>query len=187
MRIALIDLDRTTADFDGAMNKALDSMASPQEPNWRTYSTDDPWLASRITTIMRSVGFWESLEPIPLGLEVVSLLQRIGYHCKILSKVTKQSPNAWTEKARWSKRYLPGLPIILTEDKSGELGDVLFDDSVKYYKAWLANNPSSTVISPAYDFNAVIPDECTNKVIRIDNNFDRAELKKLLEKIYYRS
>ena len=76
--IALIDLDGTLADFNGAMKSQMAELATPfeltQYPNLE--NEDLPWIKARRRLIKRQPGFWEGLTPIPEGFAALRAQER---------------------------------------------------------------------------------------------------------------
>lgn len=188
-KIALIDLDGTIANLDKALSTSLDAMQRPGEADWRGISRDEPWLEARRHAVMQHSEFWENLEPINEGMIVLDMLRTIGFKCKILSKGPSKSPDAWTGKFRWCTKHVPGIPVILTQDKSGEYGRVLFDDYPHYYESWLDHRPRGLVIALATDYNEHIPNKYVGRVHRHFNDpsiLCREETKAVLQTAYNR-
>src|ERR1051325_3951921 len=95
--VALIDLDGTLADYDGAMKAALESLRSPHEPPLgEDFREAEPWLEARQRLIKRNPGFWLNLPKIPRGFEVVDILRTLSFRLMVLSKGPTKTPNAWS-------------------------------------------------------------------------------------------
>lgn len=140
-KLAFIDLDGTLADYDLYLHQKLEEY--PVEE--RTKQT--------MRVIKTTPGFWQNLPPIPEGFEVLSQIIQAGYDPHILTKGPTTKPLAWSEKHIWSKKYLPSVPVTITEDKSITTGDLLFDDWPPYIEAWLAKNPTSIVLMLDHPWN----------------------------------
>jgi FMN phosphatase YigB (HAD superfamily) len=192
-KIALIDMDGTIADFEGQLRKDLDKIRNPQE--WSFLSVDKngeyennvfqimkdhSFIKERVRTITKTYDWWERLEPIPTGLKVVEMLQDVGFECQILTKGPWNKLNAWTEKAKWCRKYLPKLKITVTEDKSIVYGRILFDDFPEYVEPWLKNRPRGLNIMLENCSNLNFTHTQTHK---IKQNSTENELKILREKI----
>lgn len=145
--VALIDLDGTLADFDGAMNDQLRLLASPAEledGSWNNMSLDH--IEARRSVIKRVPGFWRGLKPIPEGLEVLDLIKKIGFEPHILTKGPFNTTSAWTEKVEWCRERLGRTPVTITEEKGLVYGRVLFDDWPNYITSWLKWRPRGLVV-----------------------------------------
>ena len=125
-RIALIDLDGTVCDYDKSMSSEMAKIAAPNEMPYDEYRAnfggDITYLNARRKLIQNQPGFWKNLEPLELGFEVVGILKDIGYSLNILTQGPRKSLNAWTEKAEWAAKYLPNVPITITQDKAFSKG-----------------------------------------------------------------
>ena len=154
--VALIDMDGTVADFDGAMVRELGRLASPGEPppigDDGKY-IDAPHIRVRRKLIRSQPGFWRSLKPYKPGFDILAVLKELGFRCCVLTKGPHGEPAGWTEKVEWCRKHLPGMPIVIAEDKSLVYGRVLVDDWVEYYMGWLAHRPRGLVIAPAQAWN----------------------------------
>ena len=153
--IAQVDLDGTLADYDGALNRELKLMASPGEPSL-VWSRDDepPWMEARRRAIALRPGFWEELEPLPVGFEVYNMLLAFGFEVNILTKGPSSKSDAWAEKLRWCRKHVPDAKVTITENKENTYGKVLVDDWPSYYVPWLKHRPRGLVIIPHQSWNA---------------------------------
>lgn len=174
--VALIDLDGTLADYDGAMKAELEKLRSPHEPPLGDDNhVAEPWLEARQLLIKRSPGFWLSLPKIPRGFEVVDVLRALSFQLMVLSKGPTRVPNAWSEKVMWCQAHLPDARVTIGEDKGMVYGRVLFDDWPPYIRSWLAWRPRGVVIMLDHPHNRGFEHD---QVIRYDGAHpgDRAEL-----------
>jgi len=147
-KVALLDLDGSLADYDGAMHAAMQKLLSPGEvlPSNLYTEGHHPWLENRMNLIKAQPGFWRDLPAIPLGFTVLHWLVDHEYSCNVLTKGPKHTHSAWTEKMQWSARHLPGVPVTITQDKGLVYGKVLYDDYPPYIKRWLLWRPRGKVI-----------------------------------------
>ncbi len=153
--VAQVDLDGTIADYDGALNRELKLMASPGEPELIWSREDEPpWLEARRRSIALRPGFWEELEPLPVGFEVYRMLLALGFEVNILTKGPSSKSDAWAEKLRWCRKHVPEAKVTITEDKSNSYGRVLVDDWSSYYVPWLKHRPRGLVVIPHQTWNA---------------------------------
>jgi len=168
--IALIDMDGTIADFDGAMLRELERIASPGEPSLigqDGQSVDLPHIRSRRKLIRNQPGFWRWLPIYPPGFEIMAELKALGFQCHVLTKGPKNEPAGWMEKVEWCRRHLPDTPVIISEDKSLVYGRVLVDDWSDYFLPWLEHRPRGLVVAPAHPWNKDVKHP---QVVRYDGN-----------------
>ncbi len=167
--IALVDLDGTLCDCAGALARALFEIRGPAE-NARDENSADPLphIVARRRMVMSTPGFWRSLDPLPLGFQLLDVLHQQGFQTHILTKGPANQPLAWMEKFDWCRRHVPHLPVIMTEDKGLIHGEVLVDDWPAYIARWLHWRPSGLVIVPAQPWNADIAARFPVNSIRYD-------------------
>lgn len=88
---------------------------------------------------MYEPGFFESLRPLPGAISSVTrLINENEWDIYILTQPVAKSPVSYMEKANWICKWLPDLrdKIILTQNKSLNIGDVLVDDNEKWGKVF---------------------------------------------------
>lgn len=183
-KVALIDLDGTTANYDKAMLEALSKIGAPGEQVDPSMFHDHaaPHIVARQKLIRNAPGFWRNLERIELGFKVVQWMREIGYTLHVLTKGPRSSQNAWTEKAQWTVDNIPDAAITVTSDKSLVYGTVLFDDFPPYFMGWLENRSRGLVVCLDHPHNR---DIVHPNVVRYDGtNDDR--IKEVLLKAYNR-
>jgi hypothetical protein len=144
--VALIDLDGTVANYDKAMERDLKSLMSPEEGEYTRATLREPHIKKRIKLIRNQPGWWENLEPIKKGMEIVDLLRFYNFSLNVLTKGPHSSSASWSEKVRWCRKHLPDAAIHISEDKSLVYGKVLFDDWPDYVIKWLKYRPRGLVI-----------------------------------------
>lgn len=147
--VALIDLDGTLADFDGAMFNALKNLASPGEdcsPEIMDQLSETPHIKARRRLIKSIPGFWRNLPTLEDGFIVLDILREFNFALNILSKGPNSNPKAWAEKVEWAQRMVPDAAVTITEDKSLMYGKILFDDWPGYIEPWLKHRPRGLVI-----------------------------------------
>lgn len=109
-KTALIDLDNTAADFQGAYEIAL-----KKEPG--------------IIYPHSQYGFFENLEPMPGFVDVYFALKR-KFNVYMCSRSSVNNPMSYTEKRVWVEKAL-GFPecekLILACDKTMVKGHYLID------------------------------------------------------------
>lgn len=85
MPVALMDLDNSLVDYHGAVAREMAAMASPGEPSWIGGDGNElPWHKERRYRILRQPGWWRSLKPIPLGMQMASVFEHLGFRRVVL-------------------------------------------------------------------------------------------------------
>jgi 5'(3')-deoxyribonucleotidase len=168
--IALFDMDGTLCDYDKAIIKDYNSIKSPSDPEYVSFSKEieeNPILKARIKLIRNVPGWWQNMEKYKPGFDILNLAKELGFTINILTKGPRSSPASWSEKVTWVKEHLKDYDpnITISEDKGIVYGKVLVDDNPEYIERWLQNRPRGLVIMPAYDYNK---DFVENNVIRYD-------------------
>jgi 5'-nucleotidase len=153
-RIALIDLDGTVADYDKALNEALDPLYGPDERRYTGWDNIPDHIIQRRDLVKRQPGFWRKLPRIQLGFDVVAELEAVGFELHALTKGPVKTTGAWTEKVEWCQEHLPKANVTITQDKSLVYGRILFDDYPPYFEAWQKVRPRGLVICVAHPWNA---------------------------------
>lgn len=183
--IALVDLDGTVADCDGALKEAMEILRSPNEPSYAdryTDGTEPAYIEARRKMVQRQPGFWRNLKKLPLGFEVVDELRKAGFQLHVLSKGPRKNGAAWGEKLEWSIEHLPDATVTVTGNKSISYGRVLFDDFPPYFLAWLKVHPRGLVICLAHPWNEKFKKggtEANPNVVRYDGS-DVIELREAI-------
>lgn len=180
--VGLVDLDGTLANYSKGVLEGLEKLRGPDEemvfPN---FGEEPEHIKNRIKAIRAQPGWWEDLEPLPLGFDILALLRKYGFRINILTKGPWSNSASWTEKVNWCRKYVPDAAVTISEDKSIVYGKVLVDDYIPYVEGWLEYRPRGLVIMPAQPWN--VGYEHPN-VIRCDeNNLHEVEIRlvKLLE------
>lgn len=186
-KIALLDLDGTVANYDKTMSAEMALISSPHEDPYDKYAanfgSDQPYLKHRRKLIQNQPGFWRTLEPLPLGFHIVSLLKEIGFSINVLTQGPRKCPSAWHEKYSWCQEHLPNIPVTITQDKSLSYGRVLVDDFSPYFLKWLNHRPRGLVVCVAHEWNemfAVGGAAYQDNIFRYDGS-NLAELKERLK------
>jgi hypothetical protein len=154
--IALVDLDGTLADFDGAMNRDLKRLAAPGEKlkeSWEYYDCMPGHIKERRRIIKSQPGWWRNLQPIPKQFAILDMFRDHGFTIHILTKGPVKDSAAWEEKVEWCKQHVPDAQITITMDKGLMYGKVLMDDFPPYIDRWLMWRPRGLVIMPEYPWN----------------------------------
>lgn len=170
--LALVDLDGTLADFQGAMRRDLEALRSPSEPP--TVDFDDEKQAAHIKArwhmIKHQPDWWFNLEFLPSGAWLVQALKMIGYKIHLLSRAPRRNPGAWEQKVRWGMRHVPDAEMTLTPTKGNFYGRVLVDDWPSYIEPWLEHRPRGLVIMPDQPWNQDLKHDQIIRHVFPDNN-----------------
>lgn len=153
--IGLIDLDGTLANYDGAMQKSLDTLSAPEEKVEETgyHKPHPPHIWARMNLIKESGEWWEDLPRFKLGFNVLEILKELDFYISILTQGPKANPIAWSHKVKWCCKNVPDLDITITRNKGLVYGKVLVDDYPEYVQQWLEHRPRGLVIVPAQKWN----------------------------------
>jgi 5'(3')-deoxyribonucleotidase len=181
--IALIDLDGTLADFDGAMTERLRELAAPGEEVNPDRDWELPHIKARRRLIKSQPGFWRSLPKLNDGFEVLDLLRHHGFRLMVLTKGPVSASRSWTEKVDWVKEHVPDAGITISQDKSLVYGKLLFDDWPKYVDPWLDRRPRGLAIMLASRWNADYEHERAFRYTRDSYSELSNRIKHLLEEM----
>jgi len=177
-KLAFIDMDGTIANHHEALHRELEAMAGPGEGPIPTNPHGGPdHIEARIDRIHKMKDFWLDLKPIGLGFYVADALKNLGFDLHILTKGPRLATVAWTEKKDWCLKYMPDVPVTITENKAILRGDVLFDDYPPYVEGFLEANPEAKAVMLAYDYNEYFNHE---RVLKIRGPQDIEKLQEFL-------
>ena len=155
--IALLDMDGTVADYEGQLVRDMRLLQGPNEAPFEAWGSnnDIPHLKARMHLIKSRGVWWESLPELPVGMKIVKKLKELDFNIHILTQGTDPEKNteAWSYKAMWAMKHLPGIPITITRDKGLVYGRVLVDDWPEYATKWLKWRPRGQVIMPVKKWN----------------------------------
>ncbi len=185
-KIALFDLDGTLADYDEAMERGLMEISlEPLPEDYHKASAGGVWRA-RVELVRARSGWWEGLESIRAGMELLEYCAGMGFRVHILTQAPKESPAAWGEKVAWCERHIapvvPDYTISVTRGGKGiHYGRVLVDDWPGFMNEWLENRPRGLGLMPATKHNV---DFSHPQVIRYDPNPGVWNSRELLERLY---
>lgn len=169
-RVALVDMDGTIADYDKALIAWMNKLRGPGESEYTGRIPDDPYLEARRKLITMHSSFWENLEPIQRGFDIVEDLKTIGFSIHILTQGPRTNPEAWSGKVRWAERHMPNIPLTITRNKSLSYGRILFDDYPPYFTAWLKVRPRGLVVAVEHPWNRDV--EHPN-LVKYDGTYER--------------
>lgn len=179
--LALVDLDGTLADFDGAMQRDLRKLLGPGEELLadQIYEDTYPYIKARRDLVKAQPEWWFKLERLENGFRIVDHLRTLGFRLNILTRGPKKNFSAWEQKARWSFTHVPDAKMtITTGEKAGNYGRVLVDDWPPYLLPWLKVRPRGLVVMPAQRWNDGIEHE---RILRYRGPEDDARLLELLK------
>ena len=152
--LALVDLGDTLCDCSGALHEGLARLRGPGERAEDEHRHPlAPHLEARRELVMAAPGFWACLPPLPLGMELLQLLRDEGFVVHVVTKGPRQSCAAWADKVAWCRQHLPGVSVVVTDDKALVHGDVLVDDWLPYVERWQRRNGGGLAIVPAHPWN----------------------------------
>lgn len=173
--VALVDLDGTLCDYNGAMRAAQAELAAPGERV--VVHGDEPLHMTARRKLIQSVpGFWRNLKPLTLGMELLRMVRRENFAPTILTKgPSNRSSNAWTEKVDWCREHVPGVPVTITEDKGLVYGKILVDDWPPYIERWLTWRRRGFVFMPDQPWNQGFEHPQVLRVRDVQEDLEQAE------------
>ena len=154
----LWDMDGCIADYDGSMGVQLEAIRSPEE-TWTgrghavAAEENADWMRKRIELVRKVPGFWRNLERLDKGFELIEAAEPFNFENHVLTKGPSQTVNAWSEKAEWCAKHVPGFHIHMSQKKSLVYGKVLVDDWPGYFIPWLEVRPRGLVIAVKWPWN----------------------------------
>ncbi|MFN3201976.1 MAG: 5' nucleotidase, NT5C type [Bradymonadia bacterium] len=161
--IALIDLDGTLADYDGAMRRELAKLCSDEElaimqaaPNLHALEHEGAHWEARMDLIKRLPGWWFGLARLEQNFALVEVMRRLDFDLHILTKGPWAKGLAWAEKVEWCQEHIPDAEVHITGSRTGKgmvYGKVLFDDYPPYVESWLKWRHRGLAILPAQPWN----------------------------------
>jgi hypothetical protein len=168
VKVALVDLDGTLADYEGALLEDLRKLRSPGEPLYEPFIPNLPdWYKARIDVIRRQPGWWEELPRLPFGFQLVEAALEVGFTINVVTKgpSNKKQDASWTEKLRWCRKNVPvAVNVTITEDKSGVYGRILIDDYPEYQLGWAKHRRRGLCVIPSNEGNRWFTQEAANKI-----------------------
>lgn len=165
-KIALFDLDGTLCDYTGGLLKSLlmisnqverEFLTSKECPDLHDLEDNHPHWKARMDLIKAQPGWWENLEELYDGFDILGEAASIGFETHVLTQGPRSTGTAWTQKFNWYQRHV--LPrdknanITITRDKGLVYGRVLVDDWPEYISRWLKHRPRGLVIMPDRPYN----------------------------------
>jgi 5'(3')-deoxyribonucleotidase len=148
--IALVDMDGTLCEFRGQLDSDVARVLNGRGEDVKVPAC----VVQEIEWLIRGqAGWYRNLKPLQLGFDIVRMLEEIGFRIMIMTKSSKESINAWSEKREWIKQHLPDVKMSVTEDKSLFYGKVLVDDYPGHFLPWMEHRPRGVVVMPAQPWN----------------------------------
>jgi len=180
-KVALVDIDGTLADFRGALDRDVARVL-----NGRGQDVNVPaCVVQEIEWLIRGqAGWYRNLKPIPFGFEIVRILQEIGFRIMIMTKSSKESKNAWSEKVAWIAEHLPEADVTVTQDKSLVYGRVLVDDYPGHFLRWMEHRQRGIVVMPMQAWNKMTPARAN--LHPVSSREDLEALRPMLQEAYDR-
>jgi len=153
--VALFDMDGTLCDLQGAMLRDLKKLAGPKEKSVQDVHDKrlPQYVKNRINMIKQSHSWWEQLEELKLGFDILRAARQAGYEIHILTKGPSTSLNAYTEKVKWVKAHIPDAKITITDNKGMVYGKILVEDHPVFIQHWLKYRVRGLVIMPKNKIN----------------------------------
>jgi hypothetical protein len=151
--VALVDLGDTSCDCTPALRTGMAQLRRPGESD-ESIDPLPPYLEMRRHQVMTAPGFWLELAPRPAGFELLKLLRTERFQVYVLTKGPAEAPQVWADKVAWCRAHLPGVPVIVADDKARVHGHVLVDDWLPYVERWQRAWPDGLAILPAQPWNA---------------------------------
>lgn len=149
-KVALVDIDGTLADFRGALDRDVARVLNGRGEDVKVPAC----VVQEIEWLIRGqAGWYRNLKPITFGFQIVRMLQEIGFRIMIMTKSSKESKNAWSEKVAWIAEHLPEADVTVTQDKSLVYGRILVDDYPGHFLKWREHRPRGKVIMPMQPWN----------------------------------
>jgi hypothetical protein len=155
MPVALVDLGDTLCDCTPALRAGMAQLRRPGESD-ELIDLLPPHLEMRRRQVMSAPGFWLELPPRSAGFELLKLLRAEGFQVYVLTKGPTDAPQVWADKVAWCRAHLPGVPVIVADDKARVHGHVLVDDWLPYVEHWQRAWPAGLAILPAQPWNAQV-------------------------------
>lgn len=153
-KVALVDMDGTLCDFRGALDRDVARVMNGRGDEVKVPAC----VVQEIEWLIRGqAGWYRNLKPLPFGFQIVRLLQEIGFRIMIMTKSSKESKNAWSEKVAWIAEHLPEADVTVTQDKSLVYGRILVDDYPSHFLRWMNHRPRGIVIMPSQAWNKGTP------------------------------
>ena len=185
--VALIDMDGTVADFDGAMRRDLATLTSPGEqviaagPD----DSDEPlWLKARKKLTKTQPGWWRNLPVYGIGMAAYTHLRVGDVLAAPLDLLGPRLRAAVRPLGQDHHREARVAQVTITEDKGLVYGKVLVDDWPAYGIRWLEWRPRGLLVVPAWPWNTLdqYPEHLHPNIIRLTGDWP-TELPLLLERI----
>ena len=152
--LALVDMDGTLVDYDGAMKASLEALRGPTEDVWEgPRQTEPDHIFNRQQLIKADSEWWRKLNKFQLGWDILDVLRSLDFDIMILTQGPRKNSNAWKGKLEWCLENLPDVDVDITRQKGGRYGRVLVDDFPPYIEQWLKHRPRGLVVIPAHPWN----------------------------------
>ena len=155
----LVDMDGVLCDVVGGMLDELEHLTGvdmEKRPVITDYALSGSLFEANPTTSLESWndairdtfnldGFFFDLEPIGKAVEATRELVSEGWEVFLCTSPWPSSPSSYSDKQEWVAEHMPFIDLrnlIMTQDKSMVVGDVLIDDKpmeinrLRYNPVW---------------------------------------------------
>ena len=183
--LALVDMDGTLVNYDGAIEYGLEKIRDPNRENPPTTRHGDlpAFMENRIKLIRGQPGWWSNLEPLAVGKEIVNTLVKLEFDLHVLTQGPRSHPPAWAEKVEWCDKHYPNIDITVTRKKANFYGVVLVDDWPKFALSWLEHRPRGFVVMPAQPWNTEFANNANERVLRYEIGMQKELETRLLKRL----
>lgn len=180
-KVALVDMDGTLCDFRGKLDRDVARVMNGHGEDVKVPAC----VIQEVEYLIRGqAGWYRNLKPIPFGFEIVRMLQEIGFRIMIMTKSSKESKNAWSEKVAWIAEHLPEADVTVTQDKSLVYGRVLVDDYPNHFLKWMDHRPRGKVVMPVQAWNRDV--EAREGLYAVKDTVDLIAIRPMLQAIFDR-
>lgn len=179
--VALVDMDGTLCDFRNQLDRDVARVLNGRGEDVKVPAC----VVQEIEWLIRGqAGWYRNLKPLTLGFEIVRMLQEIGFRIMILTKSSKESKNAWSEKVAWVAEHLPEADVTVTQDKGLVYGKVLVDDYPGHIERWMERRPRGIVVMPEQRWNEHV--KTGDRILKVGSELDVVAIRPRMEAVFGR-
>lgn len=135
----LVDMDGVIANWGARWDEELDAVGDaarniPRHADQSSFDLNDGRTDGEkaiIASIMKTPGFYRSLEPIEGARLALKQMVKLGHDVRIVTSPWNSNPTCASDKLNWvADHYGPqwAQRVIITTDKTLVRGDILIDD-----------------------------------------------------------
>lgn len=134
-KIVYVDMDDVLADF----------WSSAMDPHSKQVREHMMW----------DKDFFLNIKPMPGAKGALFEINKMGFDIWILSQPLAESPESYTDKAKWVQIHFPQFykKLILTQDKGLKLGHYLIDDNREKWQQKFEQNGGKFIHFPYGGYN----------------------------------